>query len=550
MVYDMIYLFSIHDDRPTRASYKIPHPISILFLAVLLMPAQAQAQNSFTSESVITYDLKTHKTDKPIPFDRPFTLVVHKIPITSIGTVEAFEAEIVDGKRDLKDDIVVKDKTASVRDILLKCKAKGDTLAIYFPPLKPNKDFDVSVSGVLDAEARGHLMEVMDLLARNKGCDAQKIYEKSFLPTLRDPELLRRVGYMPFTDFKTKFSAGAPSLKSLYDDVLLVSNYQHLATALSQEQIQAIDMQAVKDLSNFRDAALLADIVRRGLWKELEWGQINGAKVFDPKFTTADLWAVETRIKNLKANFLLLDSLLSRVNRIITKGTPAPVIAGHAVTFLDIQTLVGKVMQNITNNSAFLSGKLKAINTILDEEKEFRQSFFLVGTTVASDLKAKGGNILFLDLGLSNIVVPGLTGGADYIPKPYYGVSIYFRPIDKNTRTRTFRRKFTDRSVEGPDYNIASKWDLRQHLALNVGLTMGSMPVDYDNFYNNTSLLVGPSYRFARGFKLSMGAAMLKQTSRNPVVSDKVVVAGYYLGLSVDIDVVQGLKDITGMIWK
>jgi hypothetical protein len=73
---------------------------------------------------------------------------------------------------------------------------------------------------------------------------------------------------------------------------------------------------------------------------------------------------------------------------------------------------------------------------------------------------------------------------------------------------------------------------------------------EFDNLYNNTSLLVGPALRFARGFKISGGAAFVKRSSTHPLVSDKRIVVGPYVSLSTDIDFIQGLKDITSILFK
>ncbi len=130
------------------------------------------------------------------------------------------------------------------------------------------------------------------------------------------------------------------------------------------------------------------------------------------------------------------------------------------------------------------------------------------------------------------------------MPTPYVGLSIYFRPIDKNTRRNSFARKRT-----GHDDGIASHYSVRQHLSLNLGFTLASVPRDFDNFYSGHSLMIGPSYRFARAFKFSVGAAFFKRSSSNPVISEKKVVGGFYAALSVDVDFVQGVKDITKLVF-
>ena len=103
----------------------------------------------------------------------------------------------------------------------------------------------------------------------------------------------------------------------------------------------------------------------------------------------------------------------------------------------------------------------------------------------------------------------------------------------------------------GPDYQIASMRSIWQHLSLNLGFTLGSLPnADFDNFYNGTSLLVGPAYRFRRAFKFSAGAAFLKRSSYNPLISEKKVVMGTFASLSVDIDFIETFKDIRTILSK
>ena len=54
-------------------------------------------QSPAYSDYIINYDLSTHKTDKPIPFDHSFTLVVDKLSRKNLDRVEVFEAEFKNG---------------------------------------------------------------------------------------------------------------------------------------------------------------------------------------------------------------------------------------------------------------------------------------------------------------------------------------------------------------------------------------------------------------------------------------------------------------------
>jgi hypothetical protein len=240
------------------------------------------------------------------------------------------------------------------------------------------------------------------------------------------------------------------------------------------------------------------------------------------------------------------------------RGKSSIVLGSDTVDLISLQNRMRNGNSNIDSNLIFLTDQLEVIDEQIDGNQKLKQGNNLVANTVASDLKTAGGQLFYIDAGITNIFVNGLKSTPENIHKFYTGISIYFRPIDKNTRTSRFPCKFDleprknccDTS-SNPDFEIATRHSILQHLCLNIGFTLGSMTnKDYDNLINGTSLLVGPAYRFWRAFKVSGGISLLKRSSQNPFDSVKHTEMGGYLGLSVDVDFIQTVKDAYSIIFK
>lgn len=539
---------------------------------ISVLCGQVVAQSSYQSETLIKYDITTHKTDKPIPFDRAFTLVVEKLSSKNIVGIDAYEAIVTNGNRHLvyttfQNCKTGKMDTTAIHDIQLNYNPYSDTLQIFFPPLKPNIDFDVNVIYRISDTNKALLMKLNEELANNSRSAESTFGQFSNAMTDR----LNKRGYlrMNFGEYTTFFES---RLRTHYDNI---SEIDSVTTPLSELYVQAIDAATSQHLSDFAAGDLLLETSKRNLFPEIMTGLSDISEVFLPDDgIKASRFAGSKRLNNIESNITFIDSVLRRVSRVISKGVKTVVISRKSVSLNKLRDAVYAMKSAMVINQSNLVQEMKSITAIIDGEDRIRQGIYLVGSTVFSDLKTSGGNLLFLDAGLTNIVAPGLRNQAVYIPKLYWGVSIYFRPIDKNTRVSRFPKKFyppqnetckckIDSTVSlnggirdtvisfGPDYGIVSKWSIWQHLSLNLGITLGGMQhPEFENLYNNTSLLIGPTYRFTRGFKGSIGMALLRRDSKNPLISEKRVVPSAYASLSVDIDFIQGFKDITSMLFK
>lgn len=516
---------------------------------------QCVAQRAFYSESIIQYDISTHKTDKPIPFDRAFTLVVNKLSSKNVEAVQAYEAEFVDGNRILVSNVIYEHglkKEIPVKDIELKINPYSDTLQIFFPPLKPEVEFDINIISKLSDVSREALLKV-NYLIETGSSDAKTEFNK-FKAQNVDKNVNRGYINMSFDEYHALYTSS------------LQTNFQYITDATScttsadfdMADLQAVDKESSKEFSKFKDAYYLVEVFERASINDLQTGALDIKKVFEPG-SRADLWQCQKRIKNLESNLVFFDSLQKRIDMLISREITSTTINRSTIDFNTLNTEVNTIRNNIQNNHSALQERMNSINAVVDNTQKMYQGNYLVGNTVSSDLKTAGGNLLFIDAGLANIVVPDIKDNPVYLPKLYWGASIYFRPIDKNTRRNRFPKQFdppksngaNKDGTYGPDYGIVTRDNIWQNLCLNIGITLGSIGnKNFDNFYNNTSLLIGPAYRFKRAFKFSAGLALLKRTSKNPLISEMKPIAGAYASLSVDIDFIQSLKDITNILFK
>lgn len=171
---------------------------------------------------MIKYDLNTHKTDKAIPFDRSFTLVLEKFKVFSVTDVHIYEAHMVDGNRFLVENIYsaasgVDDgccKTykrqrlrggeihTSIKDKVLRFKADTSSLMIFVDSLKPNKLFDINVIGRLSPASKTLTHQINSFMGPGGNLvKAQSVFNKLVL-ALTDPFLSRSYLNLSFADYQ------------------------------------------------------------------------------------------------------------------------------------------------------------------------------------------------------------------------------------------------------------------------------------------------------------------------------------------------------------
>lgn len=522
---------------------------ALLLVVLILQLGMDVPAQSYRSDLFLKYNYKTHKTNKPMPFDHPFTMSIYGMPKVNVKDVYLMESEVKHGERKLKGYVAqgmarVEENEVYVYDTKVGFTTSGDSLILYMPALLPNVYFDIHISITISEACRQLLHQSMlDYMA---GKPESRDKYVGFLDCSSAPEMNIRQGYLSYDDFIGFFNQ---DLKADFSKLTAAATYT-TKPGIKVEDLQAIDIAsknigsyAFIDSAPYMEAALhqAYDGVQTGLMK-LGSTEPIGASAF------------MERIAGIESNVALLRKLVDRIDRVISSGqTSVALPGGQPINMLAVHAAVEEIITASLANRDAIQGGLQAINDKLDQNENMRQMFALVGNTISSDLKTTGANILFLDLGLASVQLPGLDGQLKSMQTPYWGLSIYFRPIDKSTRRESFptKKDLNPNPTIGPDYGVVSRYSVLQHLALNVGLTWGPLPnSDFSNLYDNYSLLVGPSYRFARAFKASAGAAFARRSSANPLISEKEVVMGYYVSLSLDVDIVAGVKDFTKLFTK
>lgn len=342
----------------------------------------------------------------------------------------------------------------------------------------------------------------------------------------------------------------------------LAADYSLLKSPPEQgSTLSVLETSAVCQLmKHYKSCDVLFEAARINCFNNICDGSININEIFKGKKVV--LYDPDQRVANLKVNQVFLEDLLKRITSVEATGKSQVSIEGTVVKTEKLRASVYAMYAAVNKNIKWLLEIVDKRNSIIKKNTKIRQVTSLTGNTVSSDLKSASGRVLFGDMGLSTIFAEDLRSETAVLPALHLGFSIYFRSIDKNTRYSRFRRDMYPKKVKiherdsvtgmpGPDYEIMTRPSIMQKLSLSVGITVTSLTNnEFDNFYKSNSLIVGPAYRLYRGFKASAGAAFLRRTSSNPLISEKKVVVGAYVSLSVDIDVLNGIEKVTSIVFK
>lgn len=542
--------------------------ISLLFL--FLFSLTTGAQTPFDSQSLIKYDILSHSTDKPIPFDAPFTLLLEKTSIKDVTHVYAYQAEFKNGVRSsvlgmYYDDNrnVIKDQP--VYDVDLKFEEKNGSLYIYFGAIRPGILFDLIIETKLSEICTKELLKVNILLAEKKVRmgeinESEDLEAKEEMKAMKDQFAVLKSCTLDKTNMQTAFAMNWNDYQyffkeKLEKEYLLLRNPAENGSAFSVLESSAV-CQLVKDFG----CDVLYETAKSGYFENICDGTANITTVFKDK--KISIYDSDQRLLNLKTNQIFFEDLVKKLTLVEATGRSGISIGGTTIQTDKLRAKAIQIYEALNKNIKWIKLKIENRNSIIKENTKIREMAALTGNTVSSDLKSASGRVLFGDMGLSYIFVENLHGETAALPALHLGFSIYFRSIDKNTRYSRFRCSMYPKKVKiheqdaetcmpGPDYEMMTRRNLLQHLSLSVGITVTSLTnSEFDNFYKSNSLLVGPAYRFYRGFKISSGASFLRRTSTNPLISEKKVIMGAYISLSVDIDFLSGIEKVTSIVFK
>ena len=154
---------------------------------------------------------------------------------------------------------------------------------------------------------------------------------------------------------------------------------------------------------------------------------------------------------------------------------------------------------------------------------------FTYGSSDFVDIKTEGGYRVIPDFGYAYIPAFGHTG-IENIGLNYTGISIYPQPVNKD-----LRKKCLD-------------WSFKRRFSFNLGVTVSKINSDEFSTYSDVSFLLGGNYKLTRVLALSMGGILLRQVDVNPILDSDNTIIRPYIGLSIDVDFISTVKDISKLI--
>ena len=515
------------------------------------------------SELHITYDYKSLTADKSIPFDKAFTLSIPKLSSKGIKYIHLYESEIIENKsflvtnsfKDYDDSPV----TVSVKDKILGYNKDIKSLEIFIPPLKPNKNFDVNIAYQLNTKSRELLLETNSLCSQSLPTQAATKYREFFKSTI-DQRFNRSnttVNLITYAFFYALY------LSPKYSRISTVGNYL-TGSSITKRQAQAIGKvfgNLLKEHNKISYLFKLLDISKslpslNDGFQFVELGIFNIKDIYNQDLSKLPtMHDVHLRVNNLKENISYFKELEQNLHSINGNSINNVIVNGISVNLIHTISRIKRIIKNLENNYNFIKDEFDEINKIINKHAGFSTGYYLSGGTENNNLKTEGGYLFFLDGGISNITTRNLQDEIIQIPKLSTGINIYFRPIDKNTRLNKLPKRNRKRihygldgnGNYGPDFGVISTKSIWHNLSLHIGFTINAIDREKEglaDFFNESSLLLGPSYRFLRVFKISAGLAFHRISSQNPFRSEKEGATGAFMSLTIDADFFQILGDL------
>lgn len=506
--------------------------IAIIIANLIVKPVLCQLnpyEYPYPQDSIVL--LKGAPDRATMPFDKPFYLIINPsaygFDISQVVGIFAYKTIHAKNKRTLRN---------SSPDITFKLKSTYDTiggrLVINFPALKPNSDFDISIHTKLSPGQRVNLLEVVNSHGTAAATNAWSEI-KNALTIQKDYYANPRtsIKYTGENDYYNKKNA---TLTPLINQINSAS-FQNISFG-TDAQIKAMFVAA--DAAKIQNDVLYLLDAKGITINDIEKGLVPLSNFPGKKAESLD---VITRTKNIGYSIMVFTQIRNILWQIYLKSNDATVNTLLSMTQTNID--------NLTTNQDKLKNFSDQVILNTDDNGGTYQATWLIGSDKNFNLSTKGGSLLSTEVGIANLRIKNNSNKVQSIPKIFTGVNIFFRPVDRNLPTRHMR------ATSNSDH-LSSKESIFQHLSLSLGLTFGDFDQtdankkDFQNLFSNMSLLIGPSYRFHRAFRLSAGTSILKRLNPNPLITGSTPTIGFYGPFSIDFDFISTISSVTGRILK
>lgn len=530
-----------------RNTIRLTSIFCLVVLCTLANTVQAQVD-------VIELNKLTMAPKKQIPFDQPFIL---KVPLDS-KEQKVTEAIIYESFVDEKGNrtyINPKDRSKTGGRLeTYKINQEKEFLYIYMKPLRPNTYFEIVLRNKLHGKRLSDLLDINESIDRGKLPEAAKAFQtwKDDLDGKSPYEELTITALGGFSwrsgPWKGYQKFYKDSLNQFYKSVNGIST-------ISRVQLNKVNIRKIAQIGkafniSTSELSQLQPILENESWERFMKGYIGldttvvSKKIGKYNFSKR-IELLDKNITSFKLLVAFTDKLLLHINPSKSKmdkdGKP---ILSRRDSIELVKVELNQVLIKLRDNKKILDDSNNGIRKAIDKSSNLRYGTAFIIENRLSDLKTEAGVRVIPDFGVAYITAWGNDERVNYT-RPYAGINISPRPINKQLKFRDLNRY--DREFEKSENRIKSIW---HRMSFSVGVTVSKLPDgEFEDLINNVSLLTGVNYRVYRGIYVSTGAVWLKQKNPNPIITDTEIEPAWYLGVSLDLDISNVLKPVTGLIF-
>lgn len=502
------------------------HNLPFLMILVIVFAHRSQAQ------TVLEIDSVTRMIKTPIPFDQNLTLKLAD-PEGALDSAFIFKLYMKGGElSDTKHRLFKKDKTGPQ---LFKIGAKqiGKNSYVEVPALNPDLHFEIILDYKFKGAALKEMMQVVHYFVSDRAKALQLLNQLSskLEPLLKDRGERTAIGKYWLAEIA--YTHGPTNIQRTFNNTVsdffinrivplyqVVTNHSYdMATGhLNETNFALATSQLASKDDKFDGFASLS----RALNGNPRLALLNGKSSLAFVTQTDKEYDLAKRASNLKASIKSLELAIQKTYLLLLYDP------GNKATYDNMIADLAALSAKLEANSKVISDQRAAIENALSEEKNMRYTVWATGTNEVRNLETLGSYLIIPNIGLTTVVTPD---GYDDFYRPFLGVSIHLRQVNKNVPLRELKNRALHR------------------LAFQLGVTVGGISDENKEYFDLTeklSIMGGANFKITHAFGISAGCVLMKRADPNPLIVQRQTVINPYIALSLDVDFAKALKTLQG----
>ena len=504
--------------------------IVVVFIHVL---THCNGQNiGVLSMEVIKYDLKNENFPSQLPFHKSFILrVITDEPIRA-EDLKIYEVEFGSTFRQVGIWNVVRQYQVMSR--ILNPGTISDTTDIIVGSLEPHKYYDIQIITQLNIDELNRLITVSDELDQRtrNGIPIPAIPPREFVNirnSINSSLINRNLGHQQI------FNINWPQFRTFYTNQLLPLYNQLFALPVLFVPISG---QADIQQAEWRTRNLKIKNANFGPYDDFFNGipavptnVLSGYISIDSVNlgASADTYDLSSRLANLESTKKYLNGLISAIDEIIIRA------GGLVILRADLIRLSQIISQNILRIQTIQSNLNNEFNTYsIGGRPAFRSGIWIQAPTKHIDFNQKNKTVAIPDFGIVGIFAQQNNGERIFIPRPYLGINVSPRGINKYT---PFKELETDQRF----------W---YYLNFSAGVAIGGFnEQDFESLFLNLVGTTGLTLRLSPQGRIGAGVSYFKEKHPNPIINKSNVEVGGYFMLSLDLEALDSVAKLLGKIF-